>query len=252
MIKVIFVVLSVFIGIVIERQIKLPAGTTGGVTGLVIGLGLVIIGNRIYDFFIIRAERYIPSVEVSYSSNGSSFNSNIYAIPLQKNFYLKFGISIRAKGMLWKLFSNVAGCDITYPTTWVLPIKNMSGFYYEYQCTLHDHQRQIHKEGSPKSCKPAKYIITAKDAETGTVQKYTVAIYETSNKVSFKIAASNRPKKAECIFKITQKCREVKGGDANGTNNPNREFSVEFKKKVDRLYSTTIVPGFVDCFENIC
>jgi hypothetical protein len=193
-------------GTIIGMLVVIPPAIIGGCIGLGIGLIINIICAR-----ICNVSRYIPSVDVYYSINGKDFSSNIYAIPLHKNFYLKFAISIKSCGILWKLCNPVISCDISYHNAWTLHHFDNG---CNYKCVL---------QRCPKESKE----------ESGNT---------TTSK--FKIAASDRPRKTEVIFKVTQEKETNRNGESM--------FSINYSKQVNNVYSLVIKPGFVDSHGEIC
>jgi hypothetical protein len=155
-------------GVIIWMPAIISLLKNNGYAGLVIGLVIGLIIDIIYAC-IYNVSRYIPSVDVYYSTNGKDFSSNIYAIPLHENFYLKFIISIKACGILWKLYTPVISCDISYPEAWT-----SNHLDNDCKCILQSYPNASKVE------------------------------FNNTTTSKFKIVASDRPKKTEVIFKVTR------------------------------------------------
>jgi hypothetical protein len=219
--KLPYFIIPVLTTTVISAIILMPAiisfvkinGCTDLAISLGLGLGIGLIVDIIYAC-ICNVSRYIPSVDVYYSTNGKNFSSNIYAIPLRENFYLKFVISIKAHGILWKLYNPVISCDISYPEAWTL---NHLDNDYNCKCMLH-------------GC--------LKENEKGKRNRGICG----NATATFKIVASDRPKKTEIILKVTRE----------KVTNREPVFSINYSKQVNNAYSLIIKPGFVDSHGRIC
>jgi hypothetical protein len=118
-----------------------------------------------------RANRYVPEIKVTVSEDGGkTYTGSLKSIPRDKDVYVKCEVSVKANGLLWWFFPNIIQFSIKSPVK--LPAEPLKIFelcdYAGLQKTAKDKSKKADKEA----------------------------------KEMFFVAASNKPKKTEIIFKL--------------------------------------------------
>ncbi|MDR2052623.1 MAG: hypothetical protein LBP80_04335 [Treponema sp.] len=127
---------------------------------------VVIAAASIYFCIITAVNRYVPEIKVTVSEDGGkTYTGSLKSIPKGKDIkdiYIKCEVSVKANGLLWRFLPRIIEFPIEYPNGFELCD------YTGPQKTAKDKSKEADKEA----------------------------------KETFFVAASNKPKKTEIIFKL--------------------------------------------------
>jgi hypothetical protein len=176
----------------------------------------------IHRYFFSKANRYIPMVNIFVSKdNGKEYSGHVKSIPLNRVVYIKYEISIRVAGIWWLFFGNIVKFSIDFPSEFELcDYSHCKCEYPGFEIT-----------------NPREYDVEVSSAGTDKreLSKHRVMIAQaTRGRVLFTAIASNKPKKSEIIFKISEQTVKT-------------SFNIEFicGKNIHEAYSKTTTLEFI-------
>jgi hypothetical protein len=208
---------------------------------------------------ISSANRYVPTIAISASSDGGKpYLSNLQPIPLAKypytNIYLKYEVSVKANGFWWQFCDNVIEFTIEFPKAFEL--YDYTGEKKENPCIIKSTPKKyftyVSAYGKEKSddyivtvLKAAKknvansesgvYSVTVSTSDKKNSKDYNVTVSEIPRKkVSFFLVASDKPKKAEILFKIPVDKAEN-----------DHLLTLSFSPPVNTVYNKTVTLKFI-------
>jgi hypothetical protein len=231
-----------YIGEIISKYecLRLPS-VLGIISCGIIGFSIILaIDSLLYP---LKQNRFIPNIKVLISNDfGKTYTESIKAINAGEDFYLKFEIEVKAKGIFWKLWNNIIPVDIKYPEYFTIQTKKNSQ-PLKYKCSYYDFTGDLYI--SKTKNKAYKHYHVSVEDENKKVNLYHVSISDCPGRgFAFSAIASNKPKRSEIIFKIQSGNLE--------TNKVNKneivQFEIKFGKQIHPVYSKTISLEFTDSY----
>jgi hypothetical protein len=172
-------------------------------------------------FCISSANRYVPTIKTSASSDGGkTYTDNLKSIPRPQNtdIYLKYEVSVKADGFWWRFFRNVIDFTIEYPP----------GF------DLYDYTGVKKGEETCANSEAMYYSVTVSPYGEDNGSRYNVKDSKMAKKKeTFSVVASDKPKKAEILFKLSDIKLEK-----------DYPLTLSFSPPVHKVYNKMVTLGF--------
>jgi hypothetical protein len=152
-----------------------------------------------------NANRYVPAITITASTDGGkTYTSYLKSLPQGKDIYLKYEVSVKAKGFWQRFFCNVVHFTIEHSNKF----------------ELYDFSGKV-----PTG--------TAKTIFSSNIMEWK------KRKISFSVvAASSAPKKAEILLKLPHQNNEYYD------NRENHQITLSFSSPVSNGYDKTITLDF--------
>jgi hypothetical protein len=234
----------------------------------------VLVAFMIY-LCVTKANRYVPTITVTASvDGGETYTSNLKSLPRKKDIYLKYEVSVKAKGFWWRLFNKVICFTIEFPNEFKLydytgkedtnqkknfansaagdymvtiaPLDAKEAYYEVCVKAKGFGQRFFHNTIKLDKAKQKENAVnsTPRDNITTVIsgtdikETYRVNVSEVKKRTSFSVVASSAPKKAEIILKLPYQNSEYYGQEEN------RRLTLSFSSPVSNVYDKTITMDF--------
>jgi hypothetical protein len=206
---------------------------------------------------ISSTNRYVPTITISASSDGGkTYNSDLKSIPRNTDIYLKYEVSVKANGFWWRFFCNVIKFTIDFPKTFEL--YDYTGEREENSCIIKstpqkylvhisDHGEEkgddyiatVLKAGKKKNAANSEsgvYFVAVSTSDKKNSKDYNVTVSKRAKKEeTFSLVASDKPKKAEILFKMPA---ADAGSDCS--------LTLSFSPPVKNVYNKTVKLDFTE------
>jgi hypothetical protein len=163
------------------------------------------------SIFPRKGIRYIPAINISVSNDNINYNTNIMSVAISRDFYIKFDVSVKANGILWRLMDNTIPFIIKYPD------------FKNFECHIIKATCRIISQNTGCNTIPAHCF-------------YCKNWYKIPGHC-FLATASDMPKKTTVIIKCRASVEDI---------SKQHEFSIKFwNKRISDAYASKIQIGFI-------